>query len=66
MLKRTGTVFEGPDEAILRSREQDDEFCRLLRVAIEKGLESCPIGVSTESGTKKPMVARRIAPDSYY
>jgi hypothetical protein len=35
-------------------------------VAIEKGHESCPIGVSAEPGTKKPMVARHMAPDSYY
>jgi hypothetical protein len=66
MLKRIGTVFDGPDEAILRTRKQDEEFCRLLRVAIEKGRESCPIGVSTEPGTKKPMVMRNIPPDSYY
>ena len=36
-------------------------FASCFEWAIEKGLESCPIGVSTERGTKKPMVARRIA-----
>jgi hypothetical protein len=66
IVKRFATVFDGADEAILRVREQDEEFCRLLRAAIERGYESCPIGVSTEPGTRKPMVARRMVPDSYY
>ena len=63
MLKRIATAFEGADEAILRSRKQDEEFCRVLRAAIERGRESCPVGVSTEPGTKKP---RNMPPDSYY
>jgi hypothetical protein len=52
MLKRIGTVFDGPDEAILRTRKQDEEFCRRLRAAIERGHEFCPISAGT--GTKKP------------
>jgi hypothetical protein len=66
MSKRLATAFAGTDEAILQSREQDEEFCRILRAAIERDHESCPIGVSTEPGTKKPMVTRQKPPDSYY
>ena len=66
MLKRIASVFDGPDEAILRVREQDEEFCRILRAAIERGHESCSIGVSKEPGTTKPMVIRHISPDSFY
>jgi hypothetical protein len=66
MAKRFDTAMNGDDDAILRSRKQDEEFCRILRLAIERGRESCPIGVSTEPGTKKPMVTRHTAPDSYY
>ena len=64
--KRLATAFAGTDEAILRTREQDQEFCRRLRVAIKRGHESCPIGVSTEPGTNKPMAVRHMPPDSYY
>ena len=66
MLKWNGMALDGVDEAILRVQEQDEEFCRVLRAAIEQGQEFCPIGVSTEPGTKKPMVTRHTAPDSYY
>jgi len=59
MLKRIGTAMDDEDEAILRTREQDDEFCRRLRVAIEKGQEFCPIGVSTEPGTKRPAAVNK-------
>ena len=38
------------DEAIIK---QDEAFCEMLRTAIKKGAESCPIGVSAEPGTKK-------------
>ena len=51
---------------LLRVREQDEEFCRILRAAIEQGHEFCPIGVSTELGTKKSMVMKHKCPDSYY
>jgi hypothetical protein len=47
MSKRTGTDFDGADEA--RSRRQDEEFCRILRAAIERGHESCPIGIKTDA-----------------
>jgi hypothetical protein len=42
------------EEAMLFGREQDDEFCRVLRIAIEKGEETCPIGVITRPSTKNP------------
>jgi hypothetical protein len=65
MLKRNGMALDGADEAILRVR-QDEEFCRILRSAIEQGHEFCSIGVNTEPGTKKPMVMKHKPPDSYY
>ena len=55
----------GNDDTMLR-QQQDTEFCRILRAAIEKGYESCPIGVSTEPSTKKPTVMTRKCLDSYY
>jgi len=36
---------------------QDAEFCRRMKAAIERGLETCPIGVSTKPGTTNPVVA---------
>jgi len=65
MLKRKGMALDGADEATLRVR-QDEEFCRILRAAIKQGRESYPIGVSTEPGTKKPMVIKHKPSDSYY
>ena len=59
MAKRFDTAFNGAseaDEAILRSRKQDEDFCRILRAAIERGQESC----------LKPMVMKHMPPDSYY
>jgi hypothetical protein len=47
--------FEDIDCRALRN--QDDEFCRRMLIAIESGLETCPIGVSTEPGTTKPVMA---------
>jgi hypothetical protein len=40
---------------IARVRAQDNDFCAKLRAAIEAGQESCPIGVITEPGTKRPI-----------
>jgi hypothetical protein len=34
--------------------DMDDAFCARMRMAIEAGLESAPIGVVTTPGTKKP------------
>ena len=65
MLKWNGMALDGADEATLRVR-QDEEFCRILRAAVEKGREFCPIGVSTEPSTKKPMVMKHKPADSYY
>jgi hypothetical protein len=42
--------------AMVRIRAQDDDFCARLRAAIEAGQESCPIGVCTDPGTKRPVL----------
>jgi hypothetical protein len=42
--------------AVVRIRAQDDDFCARLRAAIEAGQESCPIGVCTDPGTKRPVL----------
>jgi hypothetical protein len=42
--------------AMVRVRAQDDDFCARLRAAIEAGQESCPIGVCTDPGTKRPVL----------
>jgi hypothetical protein len=56
MSKRSRAVFDESNvEAVVRFREQDDEFCKILRAAIERGNECCPIGVSTQPSTKKPV-----------
>ena len=34
--------------------DMDDAFCARIRMAIEAGLESAPIGVVTTPGTKNP------------
>jgi hypothetical protein len=39
-----------------RNRQQDDDFCRALRAALYAGKETCRLGVSTEPGTKKPIL----------
>ena len=52
--------------AIARLRAQDDEFSRRLRLAIELGRESCPIGVSTEPSTQNPIFMKHKSPESYY
>jgi len=40
-------------------RKQDAQFCARLQAAIERGRESCPVGVSREPGTKRPVEADR-------
>jgi len=40
----------------VRNQQQDQDFCRALHDAIYAGRESCPVGVSTEPGTKKPIL----------
>jgi hypothetical protein len=64
MLRRNSAAID-TEEATLGAREQDDEFCRILRAAIERGQESCPIVVSREPGTEKP-VFNYGRPDSYH
>jgi hypothetical protein len=57
MSKQRKVVFEeGSVEAMARLRQQDDQFCQLLRAAIEGGRESCPTRVSTEPGTQRPVL----------
>jgi hypothetical protein len=57
MLKRNKAIFEeGGVEATARLREQDDEFCQRLRLAIETGREFCPTTVSTEPCTSRPIL----------
>jgi len=57
MLKWDDVVFEeGNLEATVRLRKQDDDFCKMLRRAIETGRESCPIGLVTEPSTKRPIL----------
>ncbi len=59
MPRRDTTVFdEGSVEAMLRSQEQDNEFCRRLLAAIHLGREFCPVGVVTQPSTKKPVYMR--------
>ena len=36
----------------------DTAFCARMRMAIEAGLESAPVGVVTTPGTKKPKYVR--------
>ena len=60
MLRRNSAVVDADS-----TREQDDEFCRILRIAIERGHESCHIGVRTEPGTLKPIANYR-RPDNYH
>jgi hypothetical protein len=65
MLNRKVVFDEGGMEAMLRVQEQDNEFCRRLLAAIHIGRESCPVGVVTQPGTKKPIVNYQ-RPDNYF
>jgi len=57
--KPDGNDFaEGNSEGKANLRNQDDEFCRRMFAAIHSGSESCPVGVSTEPGTRKPVIIR--------
>ena len=58
MIKWSEAVFDRADEDLMVriNREQDDEFCRKLRAALRAGKETCPVGVSTEPGTKRPIL----------
>src|SRR4029434_4700124 len=54
---RNRIIFEeGSVEAIASLREQDDEFCRRLRIALEMGSEFCPTTVSTKPCTSRPIL----------
>jgi hypothetical protein len=56
-MKQRRIVFDkGTVEAMARLQQQDDQFCRLMRAAIDRGDESCPTGVSTTPSTQRPIV----------
>jgi hypothetical protein len=57
-------IDESTSRAIANHKRQDEEFCRILRLAIERRRESCPIGVSTQPGTENPRVNYQ-RPDRY-
>ena len=61
MIKWNEAVSDGADEDLMVqiNREQDDEFCRKLRAALRAGKETCSVGVSTELGTKRPILNYR-------
>jgi len=58
MIKWNEAVSDRADEDLMVriNREQDDEFCQKLRAALRAGKETCPVGVSTEPGTKRPIL----------
>jgi hypothetical protein len=54
--KYTSLPAEACEEIMAaRHQQQDEDFCRALRAAIYSGAESCPLGMSTQAGTKKPI-----------
>ena len=59
LMLRWNTAILEAEEVMLSAREHDDEFCRKLRAAIEQGHETCPIRVSTEPSTQKPILNYR-------
>jgi len=62
MLKWNEAASQTANEEVRveRNRRQDDDFCRALRAALYERKESCPTGVSTEPGTKKPIAYFRL------
>jgi plasmid stability protein len=60
--KNTALDSEVANEQVraARHRQQDDDFCRALRAALWAEKESCPEGVSTEPGTKNPIINFRL------
>ena len=54
MAKRNFIFDEGSVEAVERLRKQDEEFCRRLRVAVERGNEFCPTTVITAPARAAP------------
>jgi hypothetical protein len=55
MTKRNGSFEKGKLEAMARLRNQNDEFCRRLQIAVEMGIEFCPTTVTREPCTKHPI-----------
>jgi hypothetical protein len=54
-----GTAPMGDDEVHLHATyashfDVDEAFCARMRMAIDAGLESAPVGVITTPGTKNP------------
>jgi hypothetical protein len=62
MLKWNEKVSNTAEEDLLvrTQQQQDDDFCRALRAARYAGKESCPLGVSTQPDTKKPILHYRL------
>ncbi len=62
MLKWNEKVSNTAEEDLLvrTQQQQDDDFCRALRAALYAGKESCALGVSTQPGTKKPILHYRL------
>ena len=58
MIKWNEAVSDRADQDLMVriNREQDDEVCRQLRAALRARKETCPVGVSTEPGTKRPIL----------
>jgi hypothetical protein len=58
MVKWNEGTSEAANEEVRfeRNRQQDDDFCRALRAALYAGKETCRLGVSTDPGTKKPIL----------
>ena len=58
MLKwnEAGCEAANDDLRFARNRKQDDAFSQALRAALWAGTETCPVGMSTEPGTKKPIL----------
>jgi hypothetical protein len=58
MLKwNEGAYYAANEEVrLIKNQQQNDDFCRALRSALYARTESCAEGVSTEPGTKKPIL----------
>jgi hypothetical protein len=49
--------FGDTDSCRAQLRDQDEEFCRRMLIAIETGRESCPVGISKAPCTTNPVIA---------
>jgi hypothetical protein len=62
MLKWNEKVSNTSEEErlVCTLQQQDEDFCRALRAAVYAGKESCRLSVSTQPGTKKPILHYRL------